>query len=87
MRVSRTTAGSNDVAPAARVDIEKTAADGETARNITGRDGAVGVSARRISSQPASTPARERPRPILILSGAKAPDKVNVPDTDGARSN
>ena len=92
-KVSRVTAGYDYVIPAARVDIEKTAPDGKTARDIAVAAGQFSwdESTPGIYLRPTSTPAAERLRPIwllphgLILAGAKAPDKVKVADKGGVR--
>jgi len=84
--VSRITAGYDYVIPAARIDIAKTATDGNTVRDITVAAGGLtwDESSPGIYLRPASTPAAERLRPIwllphgVILAGAKAPDKVKV---------
>lgn len=92
--VSRITAGYDYVIPAARIDIAKTAADGNTVRDITVAAGGLtwDESSPGIYLRPASTPAAERLRPIwllphgVILAGAKAPDKVKVANKgDGVR--
>jgi hypothetical protein len=92
-KVRRITAGYDYVIPAARVDIEKTAPDGKTARDIAVAAGQLSwdESTPGIYLRQASTPAAERLRPIwllphgLILAGAKAPDKVKVADKAGVK--
>jgi hypothetical protein len=90
-KVSRITVGYDYVIPAARVDIEKTASDGHTARDITVAAGALAwdESTPGIYLRPAGTTAAARLRPIwllphgVILAGAKAPDRVKVADRGG----
>jgi hypothetical protein len=92
-KVSRITAGYDYVIPAARVDIERTAADGKTARDITVAAGQLAwdESTPGIYLRPASTPAAERLRPIwllphgVILAATKAPDKVKMTDKGGVK--
>ena len=91
-KVSRITVGYDYVIPAARIDIEKTASDGRTAREITVAAGGLSwdESTPGIYLRPAGAPAAERLRPIwllphgVILAGAKAPDRVRVADRGGS---
>jgi hypothetical protein len=91
--VSRITAGYDYVIPAARVDIEKTAPDGRSQRDIEVAAGALAwdESTPGIYLRPAKTSAAERLRLIwllphgVILAGAKAPDKVKVADAGGRK--
>jgi hypothetical protein len=90
-KVSRITAGYDYVIPAARVDIERTGADGRAAREITVAAGRLAwdEATPGIYLRPAGTPAAERLRPIwllphgVILAGAKAPDRIKVADRGG----
>src|SRR5262249_26481831 len=92
-KVGRITAGYDYVIPAARVDIEKIAPDGKTARDIGVAAGQLAwdESTPGIYLRPASTPAAERLRPIwliphgVILAGAKAPGKVGAADRGGVK--
>jgi len=91
--VSRITAGFDYVIPAARIDIEKTAADGKIVRDITVAAGGLtwDESSPGIYLRPASTPVAQRLRPMwllphgVILAGAKAPDKVKVAERGGVK--
>ena len=92
-KVSRITAGYDYVIPAARVDIEKTAADGQARRNIEVAAGQLAwdESMPGVYLRPAATSAAERLRQIwllphgVILAGAKASDKVKVADRGGRK--
>ena len=91
--VSRITAGYDYVIPAARVDVEKTAPDGRSQRDIEVAAGPLAwdESTPGIYLRPAATSAAERLRQIwllphgVILAGAKASGKVKVVDTSGRK--
>jgi hypothetical protein len=92
-KVSRITAGYDYVIPVARVDIEKATPDGKISRDITVAAGSLAwdESTPGVYLRPASTPAAERLRPIwllphgVILTGAKAPDKIKLTDKGGMK--
>ena len=92
-KVSRITAGYDYVIPAARVDVEKTVADGQARRNIEVAAGQLAwdESTPGVYLRPAATSAAERLRQIwllphgVILAGAKAADKVKVADRGGQK--
>ena len=85
-KVSRITAGYDYVIPAARVDIETTAPEGQARREIEVAAGALAwdEATPGIYLRPAATPVAERLRPIwllphgVILAAAKAPTRVKL---------
>jgi hypothetical protein len=92
-KVSRITAGYDYVIPAARVDVETTAADGRASREIKVAAGLLAwdESTPGIYLRPARTPAAERLQSIwllphgVILAGARAPDKVKLTERGNAK--
>jgi hypothetical protein len=90
-KVSRITIGYDYVIPAIRVDVEKTAPNGETRREVTVAAGPLAwdESTPGMFSRPTNVPAVERLRQIwimphaIVLEGAKALDKVKVEERGG----